>query len=222
MSESADKKAKKLEIMKKMQEKAMEEVLTEKEKEEKRASEEAEAKKKRAKKPEPKKGEKIKKRKIEKKMEEFCRLPFVSEMEDGECGLVSAIATVVTLKKGDVLLRQGEKDSSLYVLIDGRLKVKRDTGGGEQVILAAVQVGDMIGEMGFLDEETHSATLEADTKTDVLRIRRKDLEKLLDKHPQTVYKIMRAIAREVHQITKRMNIQFVEMQNYIQHQHGRY
>jgi hypothetical protein len=33
---------------------------------------------------------------------------------------------------------------------------------------------------------------------------------------------MRAIAREVHEITKRMNMQYVEMSNYIHHQHGRY
>jgi hypothetical protein len=44
----------------------------------------------------------------------------------------------------------------------------------------------------------------------------------LDEHPQIVYKLMRAIAREVHEITKRMNMQYGEMSNYIHHKHGRY
>jgi len=162
---------------------------------------------------------------IEKKkkhMERFCRIPFVNDLSDEECERLADIATVIRLEKGDILIEQGKKDDSLYVLIEGRLQVNRSTGGGAQITLACIREGEMAGEMGFLDDSEHSATLQADDISEILQINRKDLEGLLDDHPQTVYKLMRAIAREVHQITQRMNMQFVEMSNYIHHQQGRY
>ncbi|MBL3590778.1 MAG: cyclic nucleotide-binding domain-containing protein [gamma proteobacterium endosymbiont of Lamellibrachia anaximandri] len=171
---------------------------------------------------ETKKGTKKRIRNTEKYMDAVCKLPFVSELDEGECGHLAGIATVVTLKKGQILIKQGKKDDSLYILIKGRLQVNRGTGGGEHITLACIREGEMAGEMGFLDGSEHSATLQADDTTDVLQIKRKHLESLLDKHPQIVYKLMRAIALEVHEITKRMNMQYVEMSNYINHQHGRY
>ena len=45
---------------------------------------------------------------------------------------------------------------------------------------------------------------------------------LLHEEPDLVYKVMRAIIRTVHGILRRMNAQYVEMQNYITRQHGRY
>ena len=83
--------------------------------------------------------------------------------------------------------RAGKKDDSLYVVIQGRIQVNRDTGGGGHVTLACIREGEMAGEMGFLDGSEHSATLQADDTTDVLQIKRKHLECLLDKDPQIVY-----------------------------------
>lgn len=160
--------------------------------------------------------------KQKKHMDTFCRMPFVNDLSVGECRRLMSIATVVRLNKGDILIEQGKMDDSLYIVIEGRLQVNRSTGGGGHVTLACIREGEMAGEMGFLDDSEHSATLRADDTTDVFQINRKDLEGLLDEHPQTVYKLMRAIAREVHQITQRMNMQFVEMSNYIHHQQGRY
>jgi CRP/FNR family cyclic AMP-dependent transcriptional regulator len=152
----------------------------------------------------------------------FCQIPFVNEIEEDECDRLAEIVSVRRLEKGDILIEQGKKDNSLYILISGRLQVNRSTGGNKYVTLACIREGEMAGEMGFLDDSEHSATLMADDTSEILQINRKDLEGLLEEHPQTVYKLMRAIAREVHKITQRMNMQFVEMSNYIHHQQGRY
>ncbi len=157
-----------------------------------------------------------------KHMETLCRLPFVNELSDEECRRLAGIATAVRLQKGEILIEQGKIDNALYILVEGRLQVNRSTGGSNYVTLAYIREGEMAGEMGFLDDSEHSATLMADETSDVLRIVRTDLESLLDSYPHAVYKLMRAIAREVHKITLRMNMQFVEMSNYIHHQQGRY
>jgi flagellar motor switch/type III secretory pathway protein FliN len=137
-----------------------------------------------------KKGKKKRVKNIEKYMESICNIPFVSELDDGECGRLAGIASIVRLKKGQILIKQGKRDDSLYVVINGRIQVNRDTGAGGYVTLACIREGEMAGEMGFLDGSEHSATLQADDTTDVLQIKRKHLESLLDEHPQIVYKLI--------------------------------
>jgi CRP/FNR family cyclic AMP-dependent transcriptional regulator len=41
-------------------------------------------------------------------------------------------------------------------------------------------------------------------------------------HPNMTYHVMRAIIRLVHSTLKRMNMQYIEMSNYITKTHGRY
>jgi CRP-like cAMP-binding protein len=79
-----------------------------------------------------------------------------------------------------------------------------------------------MGELGFLDGVEHSASLRAMGNCELLRLERTSLEGLLDKNPDLVYKVMRAIVRTVHRILRNMNAQQVELTNYITKQHGRY
>jgi CRP-like cAMP-binding protein len=76
--------------------------------------------------------------------------------------------------------------------------------------------------MGFIDGNSHSATLTASKDSHVLMLHRDNLEGMLDEHPQLVYKVMRMIVRSVHQTLLRMDQQFVQMNNYIMREHGRY
>ena len=76
--------------------------------------------------------------------------------------------------------------------------------------------------MGFIDGTDHSATLRALCDAEVYTLERPAFESLLDTHPALVYKVMRSIIRSVHSTLLRMNRQFVEMNNYIMKEHGRY
>ena len=68
----------------------------------------------------------------------------------------------------------------------------------------------------------HYASLVARGDTCVLGLEREKLESLLEKHPDIVYRVMRAIVRAVHQIQAQLSMQSVELTNYISKLHGRY
>jgi len=68
----------------------------------------------------------------------------------------------------------------------------------------------------------HTVGLRALCDCRVLSLQREDFEKIVDDHPQIVYKVMRAVARSAHRIVHQMNQDFIEMSNYIFKQHGRY
>ncbi|MDX9765810.1 MAG: cyclic nucleotide-binding domain-containing protein, partial [Ectothiorhodospiraceae bacterium] len=93
---------------------------------------------------------------------------------------------------------------------------------GDWNIIHVLKSGDVAGELGFLDGEPRTATLRSLGTVRVLELKRANFETLLMEDPKLVYHVMRAIIRQVHSIVRRMNTHFVELHNYISHQHGRY
>jgi len=148
--------------------------------------------------------------------------PFGAELDPADRTALAAIMTARQLADGDVLIEEGHVDDALYFVAGGALAVTRNSGGGSWVTLQLLRKGDIAGEMGFVDGREHSATLRAVGATEIYSLRRKDLESLLESHPKLVYRVMRAIMRTVHAILLRMNLEFVELNNYIMKQHGRY
>ena len=144
------------------------------------------------------------------------------ELLENEAGALAGIMSARTLADGEFLLEEGDADDSLHVLLDGKLEVVKRTGAGEEASLAILRSGDLAGELSFIDGERHTVGLRALCESQVLTLSRAEFEKLVNKHPQLVYKVMRAVARSAHRIVHRMNTEFIELSNYIFKQHGRY
>ncbi len=158
-------------------------------------------------------------------VDEFAALrasPFTAEMDDEEVRVLASISTCRPLEDEEVLFKEGETGPSLHMIIEGRLAVTRDTGGGEWAVLHILGRGDLTGEMSFIDGRPHSATLRALGPTKICSFDRERFEELVAGNPWVVYKAMRGIVSVVHDILHRMNAQYVEMSNYISKQHGRY
>ena len=148
--------------------------------------------------------------------------PLGAELEADEIKALAGVISIKHLKENEILIREGTTDDALHIVISGRLAATRNTGGDEFVTLHTLHEGDMAGAMGFIDGTDHSATLRALCDTDVYTLERAAFESLLQSHPNLVYKVMRSIIRSVHATLMRMNRQFVEMNNYIMKEHGRY
>lgn len=155
-------------------------------------------------------------------LEVFRRSPVAAELSDEQCQLLINIITSRVLTDGEVLIKEGEVDNSLHGVYQGAIAVTRDTGGGDWTIIHVLKSNELAGELGFLDGMEHSATLRAIGLTKVYSLEREKFEALLRVDPELVYRVMRSIVREVHAILRRMNAQYVELNNYISKQHGRY
>ena len=148
--------------------------------------------------------------------------PLGEELTLEQCEKLANIATASGLETGMFLLEEGHQDDTLHVVTKGMLEVVKPTGGGDWITLQVIREGQMIGEMGFVDGVEHSASIRALTNTEVFSLHRDEFETLVADDPQLVYQVMRAIIRTIHSILRNMNLQYVEMTNYITKQHGRY
>jgi CRP/FNR family cyclic AMP-dependent transcriptional regulator len=148
--------------------------------------------------------------------------PLGLDLTEAQCLLLASTSSCICLDVGASLLDEGHVDDKLYVVSSGSLEVFKPTGGGDTITLQLLHGGDMAGILGFIDGVPHSAAIRALTQCELIVLDRNDLELLIEKDPQLVYLVMRAIVRAAHRILGKMNTQFVEMSNYISKQHGRY
>ena len=145
-----------------------------------------------------------------------------AELSGDQLVTLAGNLTFRNLEQGEVLLRQGTSDNHLYVIVHGALGVVRDSGTAEPVTLVTLTAGDLVGELSFIDETPHYASLVATTPTRVFALERQRLEALLETEPLIVYRVMRAIVRTVHEIQRRISMHATELTNYIYKQHGKY
>lgn len=145
-----------------------------------------------------------------------------SDLTPEQCVELSEITGVQLVKSGDALIQQGDIDEALHIIGEGTLAAERKTAGGDTVTLHILKPGDLAGAMGFVDGTEHTATLRALGDTTVITLRRHDLESVLHSSPELVYGVMRGVIRGVHRILREMNLQYVELNNYITKTHGRY
>ncbi len=81
---------------------------------------------------------------------------------------LSALMTENTYKKGENILVQNEKGDSLYIILEGKVKVVLYGDKGKEIILSILKDGDFFGEMALLDEDVRSAYVITLQKTRVL------------------------------------------------------
>ena len=67
----------------------------------------------------------------------------------------------IELAGGDTLFRQGESDTSLYIVISGRLRAFRGDDHGATVVVGDVVRGETVGEMAFFTGSPRSASIAA-------------------------------------------------------------
>ncbi|CAH1903851.1 Cyclic nucleotide-binding domain-containing protein [Candidatus Nitrotoga sp. HW29] len=147
------------------------------------------------------------------------------ELRDAEIEDLANIITVREYKAGEYLLQPGNSTlrNSLMILATGEVEATA-TLGGEKATLHLLQPGDLAGIITFVGGSAAqiSATVVAKTNSKMLLLDRSRLESFLSTNPAIVYYVMRGIVRHVHGIVRRMNMQSVEMSNYIYQQGGRY
>jgi CRP/FNR family cyclic AMP-dependent transcriptional regulator len=120
------------------------------------------------------------------------------------------------------LIEEGARDDCIHVVLKGVFEVVRNTGVGEPASLGMLRAGELAGERNFIDGTEHQVGLRALADSEVLSLDRADFEKLVPADPDIVYRVMRSIMRAVHARMRRMNLQYIELSNYIFKQHGRY
>ncbi|MEM9188202.1 MAG: cyclic nucleotide-binding domain-containing protein [Myxococcota bacterium] len=102
------------------------------------------------------------------------------------------------VETGEVVVREGDTASEMYVVIGGELEVVKMARDGSDVRVALFGPGDWFGEMSIVDVQPRSASVRSVAPTMLLRIGSEEVQKLLYERDLKAYSIfIMNIAREL-------------------------
>src|SRR5262245_5261933 len=102
---------------------------------------------------------------------ELAGTPLFRGLSFDQFGMLGEVSSRRVYRPGDFILREGEPDQFVYVLVEGRAQVvKRASDTDHALPLREVTVGDVLGEMKMLDRKPSSASVVATTAVEALAI----------------------------------------------------
>jgi CRP/FNR family cyclic AMP-dependent transcriptional regulator len=121
-----------------------------------------------------------------------------------EAGLhaIAAIAEIVTLGSGDVVLVEGGPADALYVIRYGSCRVYKEKGGDPHEVVVLGE-GSHFGSSALLDRRARSATVVASEPTELIAFRAERLLAVLANDPVLAAAFYRAFAMSVFQRLRR-------------------
>lgn len=105
------------------------------------------------------------------------------------------------LKKGDVLINQGDEDGDFAVyLLSGALKISFVSAGGREIILNYCAPNELVGEIALLDSGPRTASVTAVVPSKALLLPTKTFLETVSTNPASVVGVMRELAKRVRQL----------------------
>ena len=99
------------------------------------------------------------------------------------------------LSPGEIIMREGEAGSSVYIVELGAVEVTVDVPDRGPRIMARLGTGDFFGEMSLLTGDPRSATLTAMCETKIWELAREALEPILREQPTVADRLSRVMAK---------------------------
>lgn len=118
------------------------------------------------------------------------RIGIFSDLDDDELKVITTFATVKEVPAGTVVVREGDFANRFMAIDQGEARVIRD---GEEV--GRLGAGDIFGEIGLIEKERRTATVEAVSDLSLIEIEHWELQRMKKVIPH-VYERIERLAEE--------------------------
>jgi len=125
----------------------------------------------------------------------LARQPLLGLMDRDALRLVAFAAETRSLRAGDVLFRRGEVSDGAFLVISGAVALKREDDGRPADELA--EPGTLIGELALFTALERPVTAIAREPTQVMRLARSVMRRVLSESPDSAEAIAAAVAERL-------------------------
>ena len=116
------------------------------------------------------------------------------EMTDEVFAQISEMLVWNHFESDDCIFRESEAGDSMYIVVQGRLRVVIENDG-EQKAIAEIGKGECVGEMSLLTGKPRTASIFAVRDCDMLRLTRSSFEKIVQISPQVGLNLSRLLIK---------------------------
>lgn len=122
-------------------------------------------------------------------------VPLLASLDADERAQLSGAESLVHLEADEVLIQRGDPGNSMYVLVEGLLRVHIPVGEDGEEVVRPIRPGSYLGELSLLTGDPRSATVDAELPSTLIEIRQGDLQPLLMARPELAERLAQDVAR---------------------------
>jgi NTE family protein len=124
----------------------------------------------------------------------LARIGIFADLSDAERAAMEAELAPMPVRRGEVLVEQGDEADALYIVVSGRFDV---TIAGRTGPIAEIGPGSPVGEIAFLAGGQRTATVTAARDSLVVRLERADFDRLCQRVPAIWARLTATLARRL-------------------------
>jgi CRP-like cAMP-binding protein len=122
------------------------------------------------------------------------RVKALAELSDDQLARFACFMEPQSVRQWSLIVKQGDPDDGMYLVLDGELRVRLMIGGKE-TILATLGPGDCFGEIALFDQGPRSADVIANKDSILLKITTEAFDKLRREAPELSAPILFSISK---------------------------
>ena len=124
-------------------------------------------------------------------------IPLFTGLRKKDLATIASHTLAKTVPTHTILIREGTKSDSLYIILYGKVKIYVSDDQGGEAILNIQGTGEYFGEMALLDEAPRSASVMTMEPTRVAIMTKSAFKDCLATHPDIAYNLIRALTQRV-------------------------
>jgi CRP-like cAMP-binding protein len=142
----------------------------------------------------------------------MARSPLFHGIDDDELTRIAHAMTRRRYRRHEVIFHEGDPGDSLHVVVEGRVKISRESAEGEEAIVVILGAGESFGELVLLDGAPRSATATATEATETLTMSRATFAGLVDGGSPFRWHLLTGIASRVRRLTDQLaEVHFLDL-----------
>ena len=131
-------------------------------------------------------------------MDVISKIPFFAPLQETEREELAEDATMHVFSTGEMIIREGDTGRSVYVILDGQVKVFTRDNGNNELELATLGVGQFFGEMSFVSGKPRSSSVAALELSVVVELSYDSMAKVIEQN-----QAVKEVLEEYHKIRKK-------------------
>jgi ATP/ADP translocase len=117
-----------------------------------------------------------------------------------ELHAIASVLNVESFNTGDMMINEGESNSSIYLIVSGKVTIYADYGTEKQKEKVTIGEGSFLGELSLFSRQPPNATCIAAESTDVFVLRHHQFQEIMRIYPQIGINLCRFFVMKLRQV----------------------
>lgn len=132
------------------------------------------------------------------------KIPLLEKLPDEALNALAAKAKAIKFAKQAVIISEGDKGNSLYIILSGKVRVFSSDDKSKEVTLLIQGAGSYFGELALLGDEPRSASIEALEKTVCATLTKSEFKAWLLVYPEVAIGLLSDLSDKIRYLTEKV------------------